>query len=391
MSFSKNIMTNPSEKISPQHQGQLTLQTPNKNKRISNQIYSQNKNQTTITNLFSSGKLNRTSFAFGNNIFCNNNQCNPNDSKCQLIERTLENFIFSPSTNFLFQPSDSFEKYMESLSFERINVLKLVKSKYEPKEGIPIEIKQEYIENKENSSYHSNCNSNFTPRGEKSIYSGRSKKSWRSSASKESSRKSMRSMFSRDHNNTKKNLLNEFEQNHIKFFASSHHKRIEKDSDNEIDHENDYTLYEDSELLRKTGRDRTPSFREILNSPACLAKSFSTTEKKKRKIFECSDQKIPHFPSSLTSSDFKSTYHAPTLFSTQKKDKKRHRKNSFQMDILQEEYNSCKCKDWSKEKISQISSKTGLSENKVYKWLWDKKNKDIYEKRRFLIRYGSGN
>lgn len=391
MSFSKNIMTNPSEKISPQHQGQLKLQTPNKNKIISNQIYSQNKNQTTITNLFSSGKLNRTSFAFGNNFLCNNNQCNTNDCKCQLIERTLENFVFSPSTNFLFQPSDSFEKYMESLSTERINVLKLVKKKYEPKEGIQIEIKQAKIENKENSSYHSNCNSNFTPKGDKSIYSGRSKKSWRSSASKDSSRKSIRSMFSRDHNNTKKNLLTEFEQNHMKFFTSSHHKEIEKDSDEETDHQKDYTFYEDSELQRKKGRERTRSFREILNSPVFLTKNFSSTDKKKRKIFECSAQKIPHFPSSLTSSDFKSSHHAPTLFSTQKKEKKRHRKNSYQMTVLQEEYKSCKCKDWSKEKISQISSKTGLSENKVYKWLWDKKNKDIYEKRRFLIRYESGN
>jgi hypothetical protein len=389
MSFSKNIITNASGKISPQRQGQLTLQTPNKVNRISNQIYSQNKNQAAITNLFSSGKLNRTSLSFGNNLNCIYNQCNSKDCKCHLIDRNMENFVFSPSTNFLFQPSDSFEKYMESLSTERINVLKLVKSKYEPKEGIHMQIKQEFTENKENSSYNSNCNSSYTPLGHKSINSDRSKKSWRSSDSKDSDIKSIKSVFSKNHNNTKKNLLTEFEQNHIKFFESVHHKVLEKESDSEIDFKKEQFSSEESELRRKTGRERTPSIKEILNSPLSLNKNFSTTGKKKRKIFECSDHKVMNFPTSLTYSDYKSSVYAPTVFSTQKKEKKRHRKNSYQMTILQEEYKSSKCKDWTKEKISEISSKTGLAENKVYKWLWDQKNKELYEKKRFLIRSGN--
>ena len=166
----------------------------------------------------------------------------------------------------------------------------------------------------------------------------------------------------------------------------SQHK--DKESDDEIELKKDLNLTEDLDLNRKTLRLRTYSFKEILDSPDCSEKKCFTTEKK-RKIFECSDYKIMNFPNSLTSSDYKSIVYDPTVFSTQKKEKKRHRKNSYQMTILQDEYKLTKCKDWSKEKISEISLKTGLTENKVYKWLWDQKNKDMFENKRFLIRSGN--
>jgi hypothetical protein len=34
-------------------------------------------------------------------------------------------------------------------------------------------------------------------------------------------------------------------------------------------------------------------------------------------------------------------------------------------------------KHWSKLQIQKISEQTGLKENKVYKWLWDQKNKEL--------------
>ena len=389
MSLSKNIHNNLIDKYPSHNQNQLSIQTPDKVNRISNLVYSQNKNQSGISNLFSSGKLNRNLFAFNNNTNCINNQCNSKDCKCHMIDRTLQNFIFSPSTNFIFHSPDSFEKYMESLATERINVLKLVKNKNEAKVEIKIERKEEFTENKENNSYLTNSYSkSYTPANK--TFNSESKISWRSSRSSNSKNNSAReSIFSKAHYETKKNLLKEFEQNNMKIFEMSHHKEREKESDSEIDFKRDHSLDDEMDLNRKKGRERSQSFREILNSPVSLEKKISTTDKKKRKIFECSDYKIMNFPSSLNNSDYKSSIYAPTVFSTQKKDKKRHRKNSFQMTILNEEYKSSKCKDWSKDKISEISLKTGLPENKVYKWFWDQKNKDMYEKKRFFIRSGN--
>jgi hypothetical protein len=390
MSFSKNIHNNICDKNSSHNQNQLSVQTPNKVNRISNLAYSQNKNQSAIFNLFSSGKLNRNIFALNNNMNCLNNKCNSKECECHIIDRALQNIISSPSTNYLYHSPHSFEKYMESLATERINVLKLVKNKHETKTQIQMEIKEEIYDNKENTSYLSNSNSNsYSPEGNKNINS-QSQKSWMSSKSSNSKNHTARkSIYSKEHNNTKKNLLTEFEQNHIKFFNVSHHKETERESDGEMDFKKQESLYEEIDFHRKKDRERTHSFKEILNSPECDDKKYLTSEKKKRKIFECSDFKINKFPSCLDNSDYKSSIYAPTVFSTQKKEKKRHRKNSYQMTILQEEYKLTKCKDWSKEKISEISLKTGLSENKVYKWFWDQKNKDMYEKKRFWIRSGN--
>ena len=62
--------------------------------------------------------------------------------------------------------------------------------------------------------------------------------------------------------------------------------------------------------------------------------------------------------------------------------KRRFRKNNEQILLLSEFFNENKC--WSKEQIKEISQKTGLKENKVYKWLWDQKNKKIKDTK-FII------
>lgn len=53
--------------------------------------------------------------------------------------------------------------------------------------------------------------------------------------------------------------------------------------------------------------------------------------------------------------------------------RKRKRKNNSQLKILKSEF--LKCDNWNKEKITQVSQITGLSESQVYKWCWDQKKK----------------
>ena len=55
--------------------------------------------------------------------------------------------------------------------------------------------------------------------------------------------------------------------------------------------------------------------------------------------------------------------------------KKRIRKSNQQIGLLSQFYSENK--NWTKKQIKEISEKTGLKENKIYKWLWDQKNKEF--------------
>ena len=55
--------------------------------------------------------------------------------------------------------------------------------------------------------------------------------------------------------------------------------------------------------------------------------------------------------------------------------KKRSRKSGEQIKQLNEIYKTCT--EWNKTKISEIAISTGLSENQVYKWIWDQKRKNM--------------
>ena len=85
-----------------------------------------------------------------------------------------------------------------------------------------------------------------------------------------------------------------------------------------------------------------------------------------KKLFECSGSTM-----------FKST----SAKSSQKK-KRRFRKNYEQLQKLSLFYSENK--HWSKNQIKKISEETGLKENKVYKWLWDQKNKE-YRNAKFIV------
>ena len=78
---------------------------------------------------------------------------------------------------------------------------------------------------------------------------------------------------------------------------------------------------------------------------------------KYKKIFECS-----------------ASTNNESLNSLRKK-KRRARKNSEQLKYLSLFYHENK--HWTKEQIKKISETIGLKENKVYKWLWDQRNKEL--------------
>ncbi len=97
---------------------------------------------------------------------------------------------------------------------------------------------------------------------------------------------------------------------------------------------------------------------KIISNNQFLFSSPKKIQIKKKKIFECSDS------TNLTE-----------LITTSKKKKKRFRKNSEQLKYLSIFYNENK--HWNKKQIKKLSDETGLKENKVYKWLWDQRNKEL--------------
>ena len=75
-----------------------------------------------------------------------------------------------------------------------------------------------------------------------------------------------------------------------------------------------------------------------------------------KKLFECSGSTIT------------------TISSIFNHKRKRLRKNNEQLFLLKKFYSEHKY--WNKKQIREISCKVGIKENKVYKWLWDQRNKE---------------
>ena len=95
------------------------------------------------------------------------------------------------------------------------------------------------------------------------------------------------------------------------------------------------------------------------------------TNKKSKIIFECSESKVNGIANSK-------------LFLK----KKRLRKNNEQIVLLSKFY--MEHKYWSKKEIKEISENIGLKENKIYKWLWDQKNKE-YKATKFIVNKNDNN
>lgn len=88
--------------------------------------------------------------------------------------------------------------------------------------------------------------------------------------------------------------------------------------------------------------------------------------KKQKVLFECSESNTPN----------------PALISKNFLKKKRLRKNNEQLVLLSKFY--MENKNWSKKQIKEMSENIGLKENKIYKWLWDQKNKE-YKVTKFVV------
>ena len=93
---------------------------------------------------------------------------------------------------------------------------------------------------------------------------------------------------------------------------------------------------------------------------------------KPKKIFECSGGST--LPTNSSNRGFNKN--------------RRFRKNNDQIALLKKFYNEHK--HWSKNQIKEISQKIGLKENKVYKWLWDQRNKEI-KATKFVVKKDSNN
>ena len=95
-----------------------------------------------------------------------------------------------------------------------------------------------------------------------------------------------------------------------------------------------------------------------------IDKNFEKNTPKSKKIvklFECSSS-------------------SPTNCSSIKK--RRIRKTDKQIQLLSKFFKENK--NWSKNQIKEISKQVGLKENKIYKWLWDHKNKN-YKTFKFIV------
>ena len=94
--------------------------------------------------------------------------------------------------------------------------------------------------------------------------------------------------------------------------------------------------------------------------------SLNTSNKKnsQKKLFECSGSTIT------------------TISSIFNHKRKRLRKNNEQLFLLKKFYSEHKY--WNKKQIREISCKVGIKENKVYKWLWDQRNKET-KNTKFII------
>ena len=113
--------------------------------------------------------------------------------------------------------------------------------------------------------------------------------------------------------------------------------------------------------IRKKNSNLQISHQFIFSSPRII--------KKPKKIFECSG----------------STYATNSSNKSANK-KRRFRKNNEQLGLLKKFYNEHK--HWSKNQIKEISQNIGLKENKVYKWLWDQRNKEM-KATKFIVKKGN--
>ena len=131
-------------------------------------------------------------------------------------------------------------------------------------------------------------------------------------------------------------------------------------ANNNINYTNNNCINNRIDLIKKKNINLQISHQFMFSSPRNVKKS--------KKIFECSGSTV------ATNSSNKNSYK-----------KRRFRKNNDQLLLLKKFYDENKT--WSKSQIKEISQKINLKENKVYKWLWDQRNKEI-KANKFIVKKG---
>ena len=166
----------------------------------------------------------------------------------------------------------------------------------------------------------------------------------------------------KDKNNTK--TKNNVKNNYNKI---DNLKNINNDLENKKENINDENISK-KDSITESKEDKKNS-----NDISVIIGDNDINGNKKQKIlFECSESNGPSSP--LTSKKILK--------------KKRLRKNNEQLELLMKFY--LENKNWSKKQIKEISESIGLKENKIYKWLWDQKNKE-YKVTKFVVNKNKDN
>ena len=161
-----------------------------------------------------------------------------------------------------------------------------------------------------------------------------------------------------NNDNSKKNLYELFNNAKNDIFLSDMKKRT--NTNMIINYTNNNNNINNIDLIKKKNINLQISPQFVFSSPRNL--------KKAKKIFECSGS------TGATNSSNKNSFK-----------KRRFRKNNDQLSLLKKFYDENKT--WSKSQIKEISQKISLKENKVYKWLWDQRNKEI-KANKFVVKKG---
>ena len=136
---------------------------------------------------------------------------------------------------------------------------------------------------------------------------------------------------------------------------------------NSSDLENKKENINEDNFTKKDSNTKSKEDKKNINDICAFTNDNETNGSKKQKIiFECSESNGPGSP----------------LTSKKMLKKKRLRKNNEQLELLSKFY--LENKNWSKKQIKEISENIGLKENKIYKWLWDQKNKE-YKVTKFVV------
>ena len=138
------------------------------------------------------------------------------------------------------------------------------------------------------------------------------------------------------------------------------------ESTNDVDNKKE-NINDNISFDQKSNIEQKKDIKKNNNNVNIIINENEVNENKKQKIlFECLESNGSDSP----------------LPSKKLLKKKRLRKNNEQLELLSKFYNENK--NWSKEQIKEVSERIGLKENKIYKWLWDQKNKE-YKITKFVV------